>query len=145
MNYNVATYPQAPLATPNTQGAFNNAVAKAQASSDQRFNMKQYDRPGVSRSAGTRAMAGIQGANSLAQGLVDAYQIPATDAATNADNDLQYQRAREQYGLGISGIASQNDYANALSALQRQQDLMNYPGTALGGLLNSNLVSYLNS
>lgn len=137
MYYNVGTETLAPVATPNTQGAFNTAIAQAQAAADPRFNMKSMDRNGVSRGRGTLGIAGIQAAQSLADGIAKAYQIPATDALTDADNALQYQASRENFGQGISNIAMQNDYANALAALQRTQNVMQFQGNALGGLLGS--------
>lgn len=138
---------QKPQDVPNTQGAFNNAMASAQAQADPRFNIKNYDRPGVSRGKGQANLAATQGANALAQGVANAYAIPAQDATTNAQNALNYQQAAEQFGLGSSAIGMQNDYANALASLQRQQQAMNFQGQALNGLLGGagsfNLDSFL--
>lgn len=135
MYTNINTTP--PSQVPHTQSAFNTAVAKAQASADPRFNMKEYDRAGVSRSRGTQAQAGIKAAQSLADGIADAYAIPATDAAANANNMLQYQQGMENYGLGAGSIAMQDQYSAALNALQRQQAAMQFQGGALGGLLGA--------
>ena len=137
MNYATTTSTFSPQQVPNTQGMFNTALANAQASADPRFNMKAMDRNGVSRGKGTMATAGIQAAQNLADGIAQAYQIPAQDAATNANNTLQYQTNQENFGQGISNIAQQNDYANAMAALQRQQNVLNFQGNALGGLLGS--------
>lgn len=147
MNYANNVQMQAPQAVPNTQGAFNNALASAQAQADPRFHVKNYDRSGVSRGKGQAHLASVQGANALAQGIADAYAIPAQDATTNAQNTLNYQQAAEQFGLGSSAIGMQNDYANALASLQRQQQAMNFQGQALNGLLGGagsfNLDSFL--
>lgn len=137
MFYNVGTNTFAPQATPNTQGAFNTALAQAQAAADPRFNMKALDRSGVSRGRGTAGIAGIQAAQNLADGIAKAYQIPAQDAITDANNTLQYQTNQENFGQGVSNIAMQNDYANALAALQRTQGIMQFQGNALGGLLGN--------
>jgi hypothetical protein len=137
MNYATTTSTFAPQKVPNTQGLFNTALAQAQASADPRFNMKAMDRNGVSRGSGTLATAGIQAAQNLADGIAKAYQIPAQDAATNANNTLQYQTNQENFGQGASSIAMQNDYANALAALQRNQGILQFQGNALGGLLGS--------
>jgi hypothetical protein len=137
MIYDTNTSTFAPQQMPNTQGMFNTALANAQASADPRFNMKAMDRSGVSRGKGTAATAGIQAAQNLADGVAQAYQIPAQDSATNANNALQYQTNQENFGLGVSNIAMQNDYANALAALQRNQNVLQYQGNALGGLLGS--------
>ena len=137
MNYATTTSTFAPQQVPNTQGMFNTAMANAQASADPRFNEKAMDRNGVSRGRGTMATAGIQAAQNLADGIAQAYQIPAQDASTNANNTLQYQTNQENFGQGISSIAQQNDYANAMAALQRNQNVLNFQGNALGGLLGS--------
>lgn len=146
MNYSTTTSTFAPKPVPNTQGMFNTAMANAQASADPRFHMKAMDRNGVSRGQGTLATAGIQAAQSLADGIAQAYQIPAQDAATNANTTLQYQTNQENFGQGTSNIAMQNDYANALAALQRNQNVLQYQGNALGGLLGNvgNLGSFGN-
>ena len=137
MNYLAQTNVYAPQKTPQQQGVFNTAVAKAQASADPRFNMKAMDRNGVSRSAGTLATGGIQAADSLASGIAAAYGQRDADAVTDANNELQYQTNQENFGQGAYGVAMQNDYANALAALQRTQNTLQYQGNALGGLLGS--------
>jgi hypothetical protein len=137
MNYATTTSTFAPQQVPNTQGMFNTALANAQAAADPRFNMKAMDRNGVSRGKGTMATAGIQAAQNLADGIAQAYRVPAQDASTNANNTLQYQTNQENFGQGISSIAQQNDYANAMAALQRNQNVLNFQGNALGGLLGS--------
>ncbi len=135
MNYGVTTNLQPPQLMPNTSGAFNNAMAQAQADSDHRFQMKEWDRNGVSRGRGTQAMAGIKAANALSDGVAKAYQIPQQDALADAGNALQYQQIQEGFGLGTSAVSQQADYANALAALQRQQNALNFSGNVLGGLI----------
>lgn len=137
MFYNTDTTTYAPQLVPNSQGAFNNALAQAQAAADPRFNMKPMDRSGVSRGRGTAGIAGIQAAQNLAEGVAQAYRGQADDAATDAANTLQYQSNQENFGQGVSNIAMQNDYANALAALQRNQNIMQFQGNALGGLLGN--------
>jgi hypothetical protein len=99
--------------------------------------MKPMDRSGVSRGRGTAGIAGIQAAQKLAEGVAQAYRGQADDAATDAANTLQYQSNQENFGQGVSNIAMQNDYANALAALQRNQNIMQFQGNALGGLLGN--------
>jgi hypothetical protein len=137
MNYGVTTNLQPPQLTPNTRGAFNNAMAQAQADSDHRFQMKEWDRNGVSRGRGTQAMAGIKAANALSEGIAKAYQVPQQDAVTDAGNTLQFQQMQEGLGLGTSAVAQQAEYANALAALQRQQNAMQFTGNVLGGLMGA--------
>jgi hypothetical protein len=135
MNYNARiSLPQTPP-MPQTQGAFNNALAVAQANADPRFAIKQMDRPGVSRGAGQKSLAAAQSDQSLAAGVADAYRIPMNDAASNAASTLAYQNLSENSGLQASSIDTQNDYSNALAALQRQRQVLDYQQNALGGLL----------
>lgn len=142
MNYQTTTNTIAPQPVPQTNGAFNTAFAQAQASADPRFNMKEYDRAGISRSKGTKAQANITAQQSLADGMAQAYQVPMQDALANANNTLGYEQMQEGYGQQLTGLAQQNDYANALAALQRQQNAMNYQSGVLGGLLGG---GWLNS
>lgn len=137
MFYTTDTTTYAPQLVPNSQGAFNNALAQAQAAADPRFNMKSMDRSGVSRGRGTAGIAGIQAAQNLAEGVAQAYRGQAQDASTDAENTLQYQANQENFGQGVSNLAMQNDYANALAALQRNQNIMQFQGNALGGLLGN--------
>lgn len=136
MYYNTSTTFQPPQTSGLTGAAFNNALAQAQASADPRFNQKEFDRPGVSRGQGTQSNAGIKAAQSLADGVAAAYQIPMQSAVSEAGDSLAYQQLREQLGLGVSGLGMQSDYANALAALERQQQARQSPGGVLGGLTN---------
>jgi hypothetical protein len=138
VNYFVNT-PNATGYTPQqTGGAFNNAMAKAHAEADPRYNMKPLDKAGTSRGAGQQYMAGISSAQNLASGIAAAYNTPVQDASTNATIDLGNRAAAEGLGLGVSAIAQQNQYANALAALQRQQAAFNLQNNLLGGLLGGN-------
>ena len=137
MFYNTTTNTFAPQPLFNPQRISNNALAEAQAAADPRFNMKPMDRSGVSRGRGTMGIAGIQAAQNLVDGIAKAYQSQAQDAVTDANNTLQYQTNQENFGQGVSNIAMQNDYANALAALQRTQGIMQFQGNALGGLLGN--------
>jgi hypothetical protein len=144
MLYNTNTYLQPPQSSGLTGAAFNNALAAAQASADPRFNQKEWDRPGISRGMGTQSNAGIKAAQSLSDGVAAAYQIPMQSAVGDAEDDLSAQQRREQLGLGVTGLGMQSDYANALAALERQQQAMQFQGNALGGLLGGfNLDSFL--
>lgn len=117
-----------------TRAAFNQNLAQAHASADQRYNMKPLDRPGLSRGGAQNAMAGISAAQNLAQGVAQAYSGALQDAAGNASVGLGNQSAAEGLGLGLGGIAQQQSYANALAALQRQQQTQNLLSGLLSGL-----------
>lgn len=139
MNYNV-NLPNATGYSPQqTRGAFNNAMAKAHSEADPRYNMKPLDKAGASRGGSQRMQAGIASAQNLADGIAAAYAVPAADAASNANIGLANAGASEGLGLGVGNIAQQNQYANALAALQRQQSQREFVGSVLGGLTGGGL------
>jgi hypothetical protein len=123
--------PSAPGYTPQqSRAAFNQQMAQAHAESDPRYNTKPLDRAGMSRGGAQQNMAGIASAQNLASGIARAYNQQIEDAQTNTG--LQSAAAQESFGLGLSQLQSQQQYADALAALQRQQTL---GGGILGGLL----------
>lgn len=135
MNFNVSV-PQIQGLTPDlTRASFNQQMAQAHASADPRYNMKPLDRAGFSRGGAQNAMAGIAAAQGLAEGVAKAYQGQLRDAQVNAG--LGNQSAAEGFGLGLSGIALQQQYANAMSALQRQQQQQGLLSGLLGGNIDN--------
>lgn len=136
---NVAVNQQNPLGyTPQqTRAAFNQAMAKAHSDADMRYNLKPLDKAGRSRGGAQQYMAGIASARNLADGIAQAYGVRSADAASNANIGLANQAAAEGLGLGVSQIAQQNQYANALQALQRQQAAYGFQNNILGGLLGN--------
>jgi uncharacterized protein YbjQ (UPF0145 family) len=111
--------------TPGQQtGAFNNAMARAMASGDQRYQMKRYDKAGFSRGGAQANQAGIQGAQDMSQGIADAYQQSLDDQHANAMRDLQSQTSQEQYAQALGGLQQQQAYAQQMAMLQRQQAVM---------------------
>jgi hypothetical protein len=117
-----------------TAGAFNQRMAQAHAASDLRFNTKPMDKPGMSRGAGQAGQAGIASAKNLADGIAAAYEQQLGDAQTNAQTQMRGSASRETLGQDVSQLAAQNQYADALAALQRQQTM---GSGVLGGLLGS--------
>lgn len=114
---------------------FNNNYANALAAGDPRYNVKQYDRGGVSRGGGQWQQAGIDAAQKMASGIADAYGQDTQSAAFNAQNKLAGETAQQQYALQLGALQQQNAYAQAMANLQRQQQGMNMVTSLLGGLL----------
>jgi hypothetical protein len=135
MNYYVDSPYAAGYTQRQTGAQFNQNLAQAHANADPRFNTKPLDRAGMSRGMGQQHMAGIASAQQLAEGVAKAYTGQAQDAATNAGIATGNAQAAEGLGLGMNAIAQQQQYANALAALQRQQNAMNMNQNVLGGLL----------
>jgi hypothetical protein len=128
--------PVRPFTPQQTRGAMNTQVAEAQASADQRYNMKPMDRAGFSRGGAQQYMAGISAAQNLADGIAKAYGTQASDAAANATTT----RDAEALGQDMTGLAMQARYADLLSRLQRQSLAQE---SALGGLMGQDLNAFL--
>ena len=121
----------------NTEDLFFQKMADAGAAGDLGGQIKPYDRAGLSRGSAQKSQAGVRGAQALADGVADAYRVPATDAAQNSQSNLQYQVNNENYNQGLTAIAQQDAYSRALDALSRQQTQASFAGNALSGLLGT--------
>lgn len=112
-----------------TSAAYNNAMAKAYMAADPRFTSKAFDRPGLSRGAGTYSSAAAQGALNFSDRAAMAAQIPLADVYNNAMFDLNERGRLMNFGQALAGLqqdAMQADWANrfqnwqgALSSLYR--------------------------
>ena len=123
-------YPQG--FTPKQMGAqFNNDYANAMASGDPRYQMKQLDRPGMSRGAGQMNQAGIKASQDVADGIAQAYGNQLQSQQYNANLGLQNQAQAEQFGQALQGLQSQASYANQMAAMQRQNALYGLIGNLI--------------
>lgn len=111
-----------------TRRQFNKDYATAVAQGDPRYQMKQLDRPGVSRGAGQMNQAGINAAQDVADGIARAYSNQLDARVANANLDLNSARQAEGFGQALQGLQSQASYANQMTALQRQNALMGLIG-----------------
>ena len=128
---------QQPIYNPaQTQNATNQAIDQALVAGDLRSAMKAYDRPGVSRSASSVALALPTAASGRIAAADAGAQIPFSDAMTNAQQQLAQQMAREQESQGWGTIGAQqyqgqSQYNQALNDLlfgQYQNTLNNQFG-----------------
>ncbi len=105
----------------NQQTAYqrNNAVAQALAGSNPYEAYKGFDRPGMSRGAGTRRSIAPTMMQGRAQAAEASAMVPFADAAANARNMLSGQVARENEAQGLTGINQQ------MIDLQNNRDLVN--------------------
>jgi hypothetical protein len=119
-----------------TQSVFNNNYASALASGDPRFNVKQYDRGGISRGGAQWGQAGIDASQKMVQGIADAYSQKSADAVSNATTQLQGDQQQQAYSQQLASLQQQQNNDSAMAALQRQQQQMSFVNSLLGGLLN---------
>lgn len=133
----VSLYHTPPAGYPNQAIAsqLNNQLATAYAYGDPRFTVKQYDRPGMSRGAGQWNQAGIDSASNVVKGVSDAYSQNIQTNAYNANVGLQGQQNQEQFAQALGALQQQNAYAAQMAALQQQQAVMGMYSGLLGGLL----------
>lgn len=119
-----------------TRRAFlNNQVASAYAAGDPRFNVKQYDRPGLSRGAGALAQAGIDASKGFARGIADAYQADNQYALSQAGRNLEQSAADEAFAQQATALQQQQAYADRMARLSAQQQQLGLVQGLLGGLL----------
>jgi hypothetical protein len=117
------------------QSAFNARYAQALQSGDTRYQMKNLDRAGLSRGRGQQAIAEQRAAAELAGGLSAAYQQLIDDDTYGANMRLQGAAAQEQAGRALAALQQQQSLDERQSQLRRQQSMMNFAGSLLGGLL----------
>lgn len=131
----IAPNPETGISRALSDAQFNANLATAQSLGDTRYNLKKLDRKGISRSKANKYQAEISGANDAANAVADAYSQRLQNAAYGANADLESRAQREQYAQQLWNLQSNNANADALSALQRQQTMMNFATGILGGLL----------
>ena len=110
------------------QSVFNNRMANAQAAGDLRLHQKPLDRAGLSRGGAQAYQAGIAGSRALANGIADAYEQQAQGAAARATGGLEAERGQEEYAQALGALQQQNAYANAMAAIQRVNALRGLMG-----------------
>ena len=90
----------------NTQYGVNLAAAEHHQQGNMPYLMKQYDTPGVSRSAATFANAMPQFAQHQMGALQARIGMPLDDAFTNQGEMLRRQTAREKEFMGLGNLAA---------------------------------------
>jgi hypothetical protein len=116
--------PTPPPADPSAGG-----MARAVASADPRFNVKQMDRAGVSRGRGQMHQAGISAAQNYQQGMSDVFNQQLQQQSQNANAMLGLDMGQEQYGQALGALNSQAAYAQQMANLQRQGALLGLLGS----------------
>lgn len=79
-----------------TEDSVNATMARGYQSADNRFNVKQTDRAGLSRGKGQQYIAAQGGAQAMAQAAAQAGQTRAEDDKTNAQMRSTYEQQVEQ-------------------------------------------------
>jgi hypothetical protein len=134
------------LSNRQTQGNYNYNQAMAHYQGDPRYAGKQYQRAGMSSSAGTNYLGSAQAANQYAQNMAAAEAGRMQDAYSNADITLNDAAQRSQFGLALTGLqedAAQREYMNQLRNQQNAMNAMGNMMSSFGGGGPSSLLSGL--
>lgn len=113
------------------QAQFNSQYANAVALGDPRFQLKQLDRPGLSRGAGQNYQAGITASQAMADGIANAYSQQLQNRQYNANTQLQAENQQEQNAQQLAGFQAQQRYAEQMARMQMMGSMFGL----LGGLL----------
>lgn len=88
-----------------TEDAVNNVMAQGYQYGDQRYQMKQLDRAGLSRGRGQQFIAGQEGAQAVSKAADAAAQMRSEDQMTNAKMKSDYEKARELEAQNLAMVS----------------------------------------
>jgi hypothetical protein len=122
-----------PIYTPQmTNQAVNQSFATAMP--DLNSVVKQFDRPGVSRSAGTLAAAMPQMAEGALTAMQAQAEIPLQDMMANQQHLLAGETAREQEGLDLANLLARQGQIQARGQLGLQGQNYNLINALAGSM-----------
>lgn len=109
-----------------TESAAGNAMAQGYANADQRYQVKQLARNGVSTGAGSRFMAAQEGAQEMGKAAQQAADIRSQDQLANDKMRSDYEQLREKEALNLAMVQhqlSQSDWAKQFAEQSAQAQL----------------------
>lgn len=109
-----------------TQDAINNTMAQGHANSDQRFQVKNLDRAGVSRGAGQNFMAAQEGVQQMQKASEAASEVEAADQEQNSKMRSDFQKNSEmeaQNNAMIQHQLAQTEWAKKFAEESMQAQL----------------------
>lgn len=108
----------------DTEASVNNTLARGQQAGDQRYQIKQMDRAGISRGKGQQTAAQIQSAKEMASAANQAAETRSKDQLNNEKMRADYEKAREQESLAIAGAQFGVNFAGMQAQLAQQRAAM---------------------
>lgn len=127
-----------------TEDAVNNVIAEGVQHGDQRYQVKQMDRAGVSRGRGQEYMAAQEGQRAMGKAAGQAAQIRMEDQKQNAQMRADYERmkAQEQMSAGMAAHAMGEadwsvDFARQQAAMDMLREALMGPGYQPRKITNS--------
>jgi hypothetical protein len=124
--------------------------AMADFAGNPRAASKQYQRGGISSSAGTDSLGAADAANAYTQNLAASEQARMSDAYANANYNLDDTINRNRFGTALSGLQEQFSQADWMNNMNSAQNAFGFMGnmfgnmtSAFGGRGNNSLLSGL--
>lgn len=109
----------------DTEASVNNTLARGQQAGDERYQIKQMDRAGMSRGKGQKTAAQIQSAKEMGAAANEAAETRAGDQLNNAKMRADYEKARESEALAIAGAQFGINFAGMQAQLAQQAQAAN--------------------
>lgn len=131
-NVQTSVTPQPIYNQQQTQYSKNQAMADAYQQSSFPWLLKQFDRPGMSRSAGQMGAALPQYAQGLSNAALAQQTIPFQDAAANAQQMLQSETSRESEAQGLARVLAGFQGSNQNAQIAQQNQLLSLLSQLLG-------------
>lgn len=103
-----------------TEDAVNNLMAKGHQQADQRYQMKQLDKAGISRGKGQRFIGGQESVQAYGQAANQAAEIRSQDQLANSKMRSDYERATELEAQNYSMVQHQLSQADWSRQFARQ-------------------------
>lgn len=103
-----------------TEDAVNNVMAQGFQQADQRYQMKQTDRAGVSRGAGQQFIAGQESAQAMNKAADAAAGIRMQDQQANAKMKADYERSNAQTAQAAQMAQHAKDQADWSQSFAKQ-------------------------
>jgi ABC-type uncharacterized transport system involved in gliding motility auxiliary subunit len=103
-----------------TEDAVNNVMAKGHQQADQRYQMKQLDKAGISRGKGQRFIGGQEAVQAYGQAANQAAEMRSQDQLANSKMRSDYERATELEAQNYSMVQHQLSQADWSRHFARQ-------------------------
>lgn len=111
-----------------TNAASNYQRAMADQAGNPRYTSKQYQRPGLSSSKGTDYAGAAEAAQAYAKGMAGGEAARMGDAYYNANQSLDEQVRRSQFGTALAALNEQRNQAQAMHNLQSMGNATGFMG-----------------
>lgn len=107
-----------------TEDAVNNVLAKGYQEGDQRYQLKQTDKAGLSRGKGNQYMAQQEGVQAMTKAASEAAGVRAEDDKNNAKMRADYEKMRELEAMNYAMSQHSMNQSNWSQQFAQQQNML---------------------